>query len=55
MKWEEDEIVFMRTALEEGWTHKDIANELNRSTISVSHKANNLTLFSLNYNKTHDT
>jgi len=55
MRWKQDEIDFMSVALEEGWSHKDIANELERTTISVSHKANNSDLISLNYNKTHET
>jgi len=55
MKWEEDEIDFMRVALEEGWTHKDIANELSRTSEAISRKACRLKLGSLNYSKSHET
>jgi len=50
MKWEEDEIDFMRVALEEGWTHKEIGNELNRTKSSVECKASKLGVKSLNNN-----
>jgi len=53
MKWELDEIDFMSVALEKGWTHKEIGNELKRTSISVSHQANRFKLYSTNYNKTH--
>jgi len=51
MKWEEDEIDFMRVALEEGWTHKDIANELSRTSIAIKTKASRLALISKNNQK----
>jgi ribosomal protein S18 len=48
MKWTEDEIVFMSVALEEGWTHKEIGNELDRTSKSVKNKSGILKLCSLN-------
>jgi len=52
MKWEEDEIDFMSTALEEGWTHKDIANELGRTLDAIKIKVSRMSLRSLNGQKT---
>lgn len=51
MKWEDDEIVFMTAALEQGWTHKEIGNELNRSEQATRTKASKLNLLSSNNQK----
>jgi len=51
MKWQQDEIDFMSVALKEGWTHKDIANELDRTKDSIGTKAFALKLLSLNNKK----
>jgi ribosomal protein S18 len=48
MKWTNDEIDFMSAALEQGWTHKDIANELDINTCAVKTKASVLKLSSRN-------
>jgi len=46
-----DEIDFMSIALEQGWTHKEIANELNRTAGAIKAKASKLELRSLNNKK----
>jgi len=44
--WTTDEIDFLTTCIEAGWSHKDIANEINRSDVSIRHKVSRLKISS---------
>ncbi len=47
--WTEDEIEFLKACIEMGWLHKDIANELGRTSSSINNKAKKLELKSQYY------
>jgi len=42
--WTTDEVQFLEVCCEQHWTFAEIANELERTTKSVSHKCNNLNM-----------
>jgi hypothetical protein len=54
-KWKEDEIELLETFLEAGYTHAEIARELDRTQQSVSHKSSRLGIKTpIKLRKTHD-
>lgn len=55
MHWDNEEIDLLTIWINQGWTHKDIGNELGRTASSVEHKAARLHLYSKNnIRKTHN-
>lgn len=42
MKWEQEEVELLKMWVKEGWTYKDIANELDRTENTVKNKASRL-------------